>query len=82
VFYDSAHHKVHQHSNGQGTAENQSIGKSRGGLNTELHMAIDALGRLAAGIILTRGNISDHTVAPGLTADLRDTAGVGDKGYK
>ena len=81
VFYDSTHHKVHQHANGPGTAEDQSIGKSRGGLNTKLHMAVDAVGRLAAGIILTSGNISDHTVAPELTADLRDTAGVGDKGY-
>ncbi len=81
VLYDSTHHKVHQHANGQGTAEDQSIGKSRGGLNTKLHMAIDALGSLAAGIILTPGNISDQTVAPELTADLRDTTGVGDKGY-
>ena len=81
VFYDSTHHKVHQHSNGPGTAEDQAIGKSRGGLNTKLHMAVDTLGRLAAKLILTPGNISDHTVAPELTAELTDTAGVADKGY-
>ena len=81
VFYDSTHHKVHQHANGPGTDEDQAIGKSRGGLNTKLHMAVDILGRLAAKIILTPGNISDHTVAPELTAELTDTAGVGDKGY-
>jgi hypothetical protein len=44
-------------------------------------MAIDAVGWLAAGLILTHGDISDHTVTPELTADLRDTAGPGDKDY-
>jgi hypothetical protein len=52
VFYDSIHHKVHQRPNGPETAENQSIEKSRGEVNTKLHMAIDALGRLASGIII------------------------------
>ncbi len=48
----------------------------------KLDKAIDALGRLAAGIDLTLGNNSNHTVAPPeFTADLRETAGVGDKGY-
>ena len=81
VFYDSTHHKVHQHANGPGSAEDQAIGKSRGGLNTKLHLAIDAVGRLAAKVILTPGNINDHTAAPELTASLKDTAAVGDKGY-
>ena len=81
VFYDSTHHKVHQHASGPGAAEDQSIDNSRGGLNTKLHLAVDAVGRLVAKIILTLGNISVHSVAPELTAGLRDTAGVGDKGY-
>ena len=42
---------------------------------------MDALGRLASEIIITAGNVSDFTAAPDLIKDLRDTAGVGDKGY-
>jgi hypothetical protein len=80
VFYDSTHYRVHQHANGLGTAENQAIGKSKGGPNTKLHVTINATGWLAAGVILTPEKISDHTVASELTADLRDTAGLGDKG--
>jgi transposase len=81
VFMDSTHCKVHQHSNGPGSPENQAIGKSRGGLNTKIHLVVDVLGRLAAAIELTPGNVSDITTAPGLLENLEDTAVVGDKGY-
>lgn len=81
VFYDSTHIKVHQHSNGPGAPEDKAVGKSRGGLNTKLHLAVDILGRLAARLVLTPGNVSDHTAAPELTGELRDVAGVADKGY-
>jgi transposase len=81
VFKDSTHHKVHQHANGCGRHQDQAIGRSRGGLNTKLHLLVDACGRLAGKIILTSGDVSDHTVAPELTEKLEDTASVGDKGY-
>ena len=81
VFYDSTHIKVHQHSNGPESLDSQAIGKSRGGLNTKLHMVVDILGRLAAPLVITPGNVSDHTAAPQLTGGLKDTAAVGDKGY-
>lgn len=81
VFMDSTHCKVHQHANGPGSPEDQAIGKSRGGLNTKIHLVVDVLGRLAAPVLLTPGNESDHTAAPTLTSDLKDTAVVGDKGY-
>ena len=81
VFYDSTHHKVHQHANGPGSAEDQGIGVSRGGLNTKLHLVVDVIGRLAAKIVITSGNVSDHSAAPTLTAGLKDTAAVADKGY-
>ena len=81
VYFDSTHCKVHQHANGAQSRENEAIGTSRGGLNTKVHMVVDALGRLAAKMILTPGNVSDHTAAPSLTESLKDTAGVGDKGY-
>ena len=81
VFYDSTHLKVHQHANGPQGVDGKAVGTSRGGRNTKLHMAVDALGRLAAGIVLTAGNVSDHKAAPQLTAGLKDTAAVADKGY-
>lgn len=81
VFYDSTHHKVHQHANGSKGVEDKAVGTSRGGPNTKVHMAVDALGRLAAKMILTAGNVSDHKAAPELTSSLKDTAAVADKGY-
>jgi transposase len=81
VFMDSTHCKVHQHANGPGGAKDKAIGKSRGGLNTKIHIVVDALGKLAAPMELTPGNVSDVTVAPKLLENLEDTAVVGDKGY-
>lgn len=81
VFFDSTHVKVHQHSNGPGTLEEQAIGKSRGGLNTKIHLMVDVLGRLAGKMVFTTGCTSDYTAAPELLSGLRDQHGVGDKGY-
>jgi transposase len=81
VFFDSTHCKVHQHANGAQSRQDQAIGNSRGGLNTKIHLVVDALGRLAAPMVLTPGNVSDHTAAPDLTGGLRDSAAVADKGY-
>lgn len=52
-----------------------------GGAQHQIHLLVDALGRLAAPFILTAGNISGHTAAPLLADSLRDTAAVADKGY-
>ncbi|MES2468109.1 MAG: IS5 family transposase [Verrucomicrobiota bacterium] len=81
VFMDSTHFKVHQHSNGPESPEDQAIGKSRGGLNTKIHLLVDVLGQLTAPIVVTSGNVSDIAVAPVLLEDVEDTAVVGDKGY-
>lgn len=81
VFEDSTHCKVHQHANGAKDRAEEAVGRSRGGLNTKIHACCDTLLRLSAKIVLTGGNISDHTAAPLLTAELRDCAVVGDKGY-
>lgn len=81
VFFDSTHCKVHQHANDAGTDEERGVGTSRGGLNTKIHAVVDVRGRLAAKLIFTPGNVSDFTVAPALTCDLKDVFGVGDKGY-
>ncbi|RYD35637.1 MAG: transposase [Verrucomicrobiaceae bacterium] len=49
VFMDSTHCKVLQHTNGPGSPKDRAIGKSRAGLNTKIHMVVDAFGKLAAG---------------------------------
>lgn len=81
VFFDSTHSKVHQHANEAGTNEERGVGTSRGGLNTKIHAVVDVLGRLAGKLIFTPGNVSDFSVAPALTAELKDVFGVADKGY-
>ncbi|RYD32771.1 MAG: hypothetical protein EOP86_14925 [Verrucomicrobiaceae bacterium] len=48
VFMDSTHRRVHQHANGPGSPKDKAIGKSRGGLNTKIHIVVDAFGKLAA----------------------------------
>ncbi len=81
-YFDSTHCKVHQHAHGGGSPRKRAVGSSRGGLNTKIHMVVDARGRLTAPFLLTAGNISDHTAAPELTGTLRDSAAVADKGYE
>lgn len=81
VFEDSTHCKVHQHANGSKDRAAEAVGRSRGGLNTKIHAVCDTLMRLAAKLILTGGNVSDHTAAPELTAELHDCVVGADKGY-
>ena len=82
VFEDSTHCKVHQHANGSKDRAQEAVGRSRGGLNTKIHAVCDALLRLAGKLVLTPGNVSDHTAAPELTADLHDCVVAGDKGFE
>jgi transposase len=42
---------------------------------------VDVLGRLAAPIVVTSGNVSDFTVAPVMLEDVVNTTVVGDNGY-
>jgi len=58
----------------------QSIGVSRGGLNTKIHAVCDALGNPLR-FKLTPGNISDVGELPGLIKDLSAKALLADKGY-
>ncbi len=58
----------------------QSIGVSRGGLNTKIHAVCDALGNPLR-FKLTPGNISDVGELPGLIKGLSAKALLADKGY-
>ncbi len=58
----------------------QSLGRSRGGFSTKIHLATDALGN-AVRFILTGGERHDITQAASLSEDLCADYVIADKGY-
>ena len=58
----------------------QSLGRSRGGFSTKIHLATDALGN-ALRFILTGGERNDITQAEALVEDLVADHVIADKGY-
>jgi transposase len=58
----------------------QSLGRSRGGFSTKIHLATDALGN-ALRFILTGGERNDITQAESLVKDLCAEYVIADKGY-
>jgi transposase len=58
----------------------QSLGRSRGGHSTKIHLATDALGN-AIRFILTGGNRNDITQAEALVENLFPEYVLADKGY-
>ena len=58
----------------------QSLGRSRGGFSTKIHLATDALGN-ALRFILTGGERNDITQAQALVNDLVANYVIADKGY-
>lgn len=58
----------------------QSLGRSRGGFSTKIHLATDALGN-ALRVILTGGERNDITQAASLVEDLFADYVIADKGY-
>ena len=72
--------KAHQASSGAEKNGPQSIGVSRGGLNTKIHAVCDALGNPLR-FKLTPGNLSHVGELPGLIKGLSAKALLADKGY-
>ncbi len=58
----------------------QSLGRSRGGFSTKIHLACDALGN-AIRFILTAGERSDITQAENLIENFSADSVLADKGY-
>jgi transposase len=56
------------------------MGKSRGGLSTKIHAAVDALGNPVR-LLLTAGQVSEHTQAEALIAGFSADFVLADKGY-
>lgn len=70
----------HQAANGKGGAQNQALGRSRGGLTTKIHTLTDAQGRPVR-FILTAGQAHDVTTVPDLLGDLQADAVIADRAY-
>lgn len=56
------------------------MGKSRSGLSTKIHVAVDALGNPVR-LLLTPGQASEYGPAPALLEGFFPQAVLGDKGY-
>ncbi|WP_155634011.1 IS5 family transposase [Burkholderia cepacia] len=81
VLIDSTIVRAHQHSAGAPKKSGpQALGRSRGGLTTKLHLAVDEAGRPLR-MIVTEGQVSDISCAPELVEHLRTDAVIADKGY-
>ena len=77
VSIDSTIIKVHQ---AAGSKKKESIGKSRGGNTTKVHVAVDALGNPLK-VKLTGGQVHDVTAAANLIADLKPDIIMADAAY-
>jgi len=73
--------RVHQHGAAKKKDQTeQAQGKSRGGLSTKIHAAVDALGNPIR-LILTEGQASDYTKADDLIEGFSADYVIADKGY-
>lgn len=62
------------------SADQEALGRSKGGFTTKIHALVDALGNPLK-FILTPGQRNDITQAESLLKDLKDTTVIADKGY-
>ena len=79
LMIDASHIKVHPHAAGA-RGGNQEMGKTKGGLNSKLHLAVDAHG-MPVRILLTKGTAADCKHALALIEGLRACAFMADRAY-
>ncbi len=79
VMIDASHIKVHQHGMGA-RGGTEDAGRTKGGINTKMHAAVDANG-LPINFVITAGNIADCTQATQLLEGLSPEYILADKGY-
>ena len=81
LFIDGSIVRAHQHSTGATSNENESIGKSRCGNSTKIHLAVDS-GGLPVYFELSCGNTNDIVHAESLVVNCPSSnTVVADKGY-
>jgi transposase len=79
LMIDASHIKVHPHAAGA-TGGNQDMGITKGGLNTKIHLAVDANG-MPLKVIITAGTTADCTKAGELIEEMEAEHLVADRGY-
>jgi len=80
LMVDGSIVRVHQHGAAKKEQAEQAQGRSRGGLSTKIHAAVDALGNPIR-LLLTEGQASDYTRADDLIAGFLADYVIADKGY-
>ena len=81
LFIDGSIVKAHQHSSGAASGQDESIGKSRGGHTTKIHLAVDSVG-LPVHFQLTGGQRNDIVMAETVIGQAPPCeVVVADKGY-
>ncbi|MDO8775877.1 MAG: IS5 family transposase [Burkholderiaceae bacterium] len=79
LMIDASHIKVHPHAAGA-KGGNQDMGRTKGGFNTKLHLAVDAHG-MPIRVLITAGTTADCTQAGKLIEGLTAENLLADKGY-
>ncbi|MBL8640431.1 MAG: IS5 family transposase, partial [Alphaproteobacteria bacterium] len=79
LMIDASHCKVHPHAAGA-KGGNQDMSPHKRGLNTKIHMAVDALG-LPLRVLITEGSTADCTQASKLIEGLSADYLLADRGY-
>jgi transposase len=82
LMLDSTVIRAHQHSAGQknSTPEQEQLGRSRGGVSTKIHVAVDGLGKPTT-IFLSPGQDHDVTKAPDLIRGSQAEKVIADRAY-
>jgi transposase len=81
AFIDGSYVKAHQHASGGIEPEtSKTIGKSKGGNTTKIHMVVDSHGNPIK-FDITAGNIHDVSVAADLLDGIEADNVIADKGY-
>ena len=81
LFIDGSIIKAHQHGSGSATEYDESIGKSKGGHTTKIHLAVDSYG-LPVHFELTGGHRNDIVMAESLVkGSPKSQQVIADKGY-
>jgi transposase len=81
LMVDGSICRVHQHgAPPKEDQEKEAVGKSRGGLSTKIHAAVDALGNPVR-LLLTAGQASEYGQANALIENFKAEYVLADKGY-
>lgn len=82
LMLDSTVIRAHQHSAGakHSTPAQEALGRSRGGVSTKIHVAVDGVGKPTK-IVLSPGQDHDVTKAPELIQDSQADKVIADKAY-